>query len=78
MKGLKPKHSKPWPRNASLTPCIEVLTNLTFVDSLRTLERMSFQRSMNGKVIVSALLVLGEGGYVIKVTLDHLTGTIDT
>jgi len=47
MKGLKPKHSKPWLRNTSLTPCIEVLTNLTFVDSLRTLERMSFQRSVN-------------------------------
>ena len=39
---------------------------------------MSIQHSMNGKIIVFALLVLGEGGYVIKVTLDHLTGTIDT
>jgi hypothetical protein len=48
MKGLKPKRSKPRLSSTWLTPCIEVLTNLMFVDSLRALGRMEFQRSVKG------------------------------
>jgi hypothetical protein len=44
MNGLKPKRSKPRLRSTWLTPCIEVLTNLMRVDSLRALERVKLQR----------------------------------